>query len=91
MPSGSPGFSRWEACQGRGILPGTPDPAEAGTPDPCCPDEKWNGHQPVGCLPGPGHPAGNAWSGWSRDAWSVLSGRKMERSSARAPLQRYSD
>jgi hypothetical protein len=22
MPSGSPGFRRWEACQGRGILPG---------------------------------------------------------------------
>ncbi|MFP4436019.1 MAG: hypothetical protein ACLFVO_02125 [Chloroflexaceae bacterium] len=32
MPSRSPGFSRWEACRGSGILPGTPDPAEAGTP-----------------------------------------------------------
>ncbi len=32
MPSGSPGFSRWNACRDSDILPGTPDPAEAGTP-----------------------------------------------------------
>jgi hypothetical protein len=30
----SPGFSRWDACRDRGILPGPPDPAEAGTPVP---------------------------------------------------------
>jgi len=32
MLSWNPGFSRWDACRGRGILPGTPDPAEA----ECC-------------------------------------------------------
>jgi len=31
--TGSPGFSRWDAVRGRGLLPGTPDPAEAGTPE----------------------------------------------------------
>jgi hypothetical protein len=30
--AGSPGFSRWDACRGRRSLPGTPGPAEAGTP-----------------------------------------------------------
>jgi hypothetical protein len=25
--------SRWDACRGRSLLPGTPDPAEAGTPE----------------------------------------------------------
>jgi hypothetical protein len=25
MPFWSPGFSRWDACRGRGILPGKPD------------------------------------------------------------------
>jgi len=32
MPSGSPGFRRWDACLGSSILSGKPDPAEAGTP-----------------------------------------------------------
>jgi len=27
----NPGFSRLDACGGRGILPGKPDPAEVGT------------------------------------------------------------
>ncbi len=30
----SPGFSRWDTCWDSGILPETPDPAEAGTPNP---------------------------------------------------------
>jgi hypothetical protein len=30
--TGSPGFSRLHACRDSGILSGTPDPAEAGTP-----------------------------------------------------------
>jgi hypothetical protein len=37
---GSPGFSRWNACRDSGILPGTPDPAEAGTPDHGYSDEQ---------------------------------------------------
>jgi len=37
--TGSPGFSRWEACRDRDLLPGTPGPAEAGTPERRCPDE----------------------------------------------------
>jgi len=32
--TGSPGFSRLDACRDSGILPGTPDPTEAGTPAP---------------------------------------------------------
>ncbi len=31
----SPGLSRWDACWDSDILPGTSDPAEAGTPDHC--------------------------------------------------------
>jgi hypothetical protein len=38
QPSGSPGFSRWNACLASGILPGMPDPAEAGTPERRYPD-----------------------------------------------------
>jgi hypothetical protein len=36
MPSWIPGFSRLNACRSRGILPGTPDPADElleNTPD----------------------------------------------------------
>jgi hypothetical protein len=38
----SPGFSRWAACRGCGIPPGTPDPAEAGTPERRYLDEHFN-------------------------------------------------
>jgi hypothetical protein len=31
--TGSLGFSRWDACQDSGILLGTPESAEAGTPE----------------------------------------------------------
>ncbi|MFP4439981.1 MAG: hypothetical protein ACLFVO_22320 [Chloroflexaceae bacterium] len=31
--TGSPGFSRWDTCRDSGMLLGTPDPAEAGTPE----------------------------------------------------------
>jgi hypothetical protein len=31
--TGSPDFSRWNACLGSRILPGTLDPPETGTPD----------------------------------------------------------
>ncbi|MFP4441316.1 MAG: hypothetical protein ACLFVO_29135, partial [Chloroflexaceae bacterium] len=40
----------WDA--GRGILPGTHDPAEAGTPERRYPDETCNVHQPRGMLAG---------------------------------------
>jgi hypothetical protein len=39
---------------GQGILPGTPDPAEAGTPERRYLDETCNVHQPGGCWPGQG-------------------------------------
>jgi len=38
IPSGNPGFSRWDACQDCGLLPETPEPAEAGTPVGWCLD-----------------------------------------------------
>jgi len=37
-------ISRWDACRDSGILPGTPDPAEAGTPIPRCSEYKFNVH-----------------------------------------------
>jgi hypothetical protein len=44
--TGSPGLSRWNAGRVRNILPGTPDPAEAGTPERRYRDYFFNVHSP---------------------------------------------
>ncbi len=41
--TGSPGFSRLDACWGQGIPLGTP--VEAGTPDQWCPDLMFKIHK----------------------------------------------
>jgi hypothetical protein len=53
-----------DACRDSGILPGTPDPAEAGTPDQCCPNlmfstfiSRLDACRDSGTLPGTPDPA----------------------------------
>jgi hypothetical protein len=72
---GRPGFSRWDTCRGRSLLPGKPGPAEAGTPGArrahggravaggMPKNIRESRLQPVGYLPGAQPTARQAWSG----------------------------
>jgi len=56
----APCIRRWNACRDSDRRPGTPDPAEAGTPEWRDRDATGTMHSPVECLLGQRQTAGNA-------------------------------